>query len=611
MMRPPGRIRGIDDSRHVRRVHGIRVVTGLAVLGLLAVSCTGNNLDATTSTLAVPTSTTAAEVTTTSVPETTTTIDVNADKPYGGEVVAASTQEPSSLNSFLPGGASLIGQTIAQSLSSGVYDIDPTTMELVPDLVTELPTVDNGGVTLNDDGSMTVTYIIRDEAIWADGTQVSGDDFAFTLEMILDPDIPTDKRTYEDIVTTTVGPKEFSYTLDTPTIGYERLFGEILPEHDVEGSNFMQDWNDTRWVSSGPFTLADWTQHESLTVVRNDNYWKTDELTDQQLPFLDGVTWRFLPDPEDAIEAFLARDVDIVNPPSDPGIVEVLRAEEPRGATVEVVDGPVWENLSFQFGPGRIDVNPDSCGEQLDMRRAVAMAIDKDALAAGAIGYSVPGMDSYVDAYAPALSTEAWSRYEFDPGGAQQHYLAAVEATGRECSIVISTPSGNDRRAATSMLLAGMFDAAGIPTENRMVDGQAFFTTTLDEGAWDLAEWGWVGGAGMEALIEFQDFFDPTGQPPEGSNLVRWGTRDSVVRDESTERFAEIQEELRTSVDRDRLAGLIAESEEILADQVVMIPLFANPEVAAVWADELSGFVFSTSAARYTWNIEDWHRTIG
>lgn len=600
---------GIVGSHRDRRAHRMHLAIGLAVFGLVAGGCTGNSDGDTTSTLAGSTSTTATPVVTTPVPTPTTTVDENPDKPYGGEAIAASAQEPSTLNSFLPGGVSLIGQTIAQSFSSGVYDIDATTMELVPDLVTELPTVDNGGVMLDDNGSMTVTYVIRDEAVWADGTQVSGDDFKFTLDVILDPDIPTDKTTYEDIVATTVGPKEFSFTLDDPTIRFERLFGEILPKHDVEGSDFVNNWNDARWVSSGPFTLADWTKGESLTVVRNDNYWKRDELTDQQLPFLDRVTWRFLPDPQDAIDAFVARDVDIVSPPSDPAIVEVLRAEQTRGAEVEVVDGQVWEYLSFQFGPGRLDINPTSCADRLELRRAVAFAIDKDTLAAGAIGYDVGGMDSYVDAYAPQLSTEAWSRYPFDPERAQQQYLAAVEATGTECSIVFSTPSGNDRRAATSMLLAEMFDAAGIPFENRTVDGQAFFTTTLDEGGWDLAEWGWVGGAGMEALMEFQDFFDPAGQPPEGSNLVRWGTRDSSVRDESTERFAEIQQELRTTVDRDRLADLIAESEEILADQVVMVPLFANPEVAAVWADELTGFVFNTSASRYTWNVEDWYRT--
>ena len=55
---------------------------------------------------------------------------------------------------------------------AGVQEIDGFTLELIPELVTELPTVDNGGVVVNDDGTMTVSYTIRDEAVWSDGTPI-------------------------------------------------------------------------------------------------------------------------------------------------------------------------------------------------------------------------------------------------------------------------------------------------------------------------------------------------------------------------------------------------------------------------------------------------------
>ena len=105
----------------------------------------------------------------------------------GGEAVVGEVDEPTTLNSFLPGGASLIASVIGQSYAAGVQEISGTTLELIPELVTEIPTTSNGGVVVNEDGTMTIAYAIRDEASWDDGTPISGGDFQFTLETILDP----------------------------------------------------------------------------------------------------------------------------------------------------------------------------------------------------------------------------------------------------------------------------------------------------------------------------------------------------------------------------------------------------------------------------------------
>ena len=77
---------------------------------------------------------------------------------------------------------------VAQTYASGTQEIDGVTLELIPELVTELPTTGNGGVTVNEDGTMTVNYQIRDEAVWSDGTPISGDDFAFTVDLLQTPE---------------------------------------------------------------------------------------------------------------------------------------------------------------------------------------------------------------------------------------------------------------------------------------------------------------------------------------------------------------------------------------------------------------------------------------
>ena len=59
-------------------------------------------------------------------------------------------------------------------------------------------------------------YTILDDAKWSDGTDLTGDDFQFTYDTIMREDLPTNKLTYEDIVSTEVGTKTFSYTLSAP-----------------------------------------------------------------------------------------------------------------------------------------------------------------------------------------------------------------------------------------------------------------------------------------------------------------------------------------------------------------------------------------------------------
>ena len=225
----------------------------LSVLALLGSACTSTApIETTTSTTAPPTTTT-----TTVAPTTTSTVAL-PQHPVGGDVVIAHDDEPPTLNSFLPGGNRLVLALMGQAFTSGVFDIDADTLALVPDLVTTVPTVGNGGVVLDADGTMTVRYTIREEAQWDDGTPISGDDFQFTLDTILNPAHPISPGIYDNITTTTAGAKTFEFTLARPTVQYESMFNEIIPKHIVEGSDFILDWNDKRWASSGPFIFDEW-----------------------------------------------------------------------------------------------------------------------------------------------------------------------------------------------------------------------------------------------------------------------------------------------------------------------------------------------------------------
>ncbi|MDH3190324.1 MAG: ABC transporter substrate-binding protein, partial [Acidimicrobiia bacterium] len=477
-----------------------------------------------------------------------------------------------------------------------------------------------------DDGTETVRYQIRDEAVWADGTPISGDDFQFTYDTIMDPDLPILKATYEDIVSTTAGPKTFEYTLSAPTVQAELIFGAILPKHDVEGSDFINDWNDTMWVSGGPFIFDTWQKGEFVKVVRNDNYWKTDPETGQQLPYLDSVVFRFIPETASLINAFKAREVDMINPPPAIETIEDLQTLSGEGASVEVLSGPIWEHLNFQFGDNRLVRNPNSYNEFLEYRQAVAHAIDKQKIVDEILKGQVEPLDSFVDAFSPTLSQGSWAQYDYNPEGAAAliDELCARDDTdcdAKPVKAIFSTTSNNDARVTLSELFVSMFEEAGIEYEAQLEDSSLFFGETLDFGNTDLGEFAWVGTPGFAGLISILDVFDPEGAPPDGSNFYRWGTPEvtgadpdgfnqgaSSVVDEHTVRFAEIRDAVNATVDETELITLLNEAENILADQVVIIPLYARLDPGAVWADEVGGYKHNPSQAGDTWNMEMWYR---
>ncbi|MEA3511431.1 MAG: ABC transporter substrate-binding protein, partial [Actinomycetota bacterium] len=510
----------------LRRNRSIALMVLVIAFALATTACTSNSGDADETTSTATTETTVPD-TSTSAPETTTTTTTEArpQRPYGGEAIVGDATEPPTLNPFLPGGDKLIVSVIGQGYLTGVYEIDGYTLDLIPELVTELPTTENDGVTLNDDGTMTVRYEIKEEAIWEDGTPISGDDFLFTLETILDPDLPVSKSVYQDIDldSIVVGDKTFEYTITAPTLLYELIFETVLPKHSIEGSDFATNWNDSMWASGGPFIFSEWVKGESIKLVRNDNYWKTDVETEQQLPYLDSVMFKFIPETDSIVNAFKLREVDIIRPAPTVEVIETLRALESEGARVEVVSGPTWEHLNFQFGDGRLNRNENSCTESLAMRQAVGLAIDKELLVNEIFGGQGEPLDSYVSAYSPTLSQEAWAQYSFDSAAAGERYAAAVEETGKECSVVFSTTSNKDARVRMSELFVGMFAAAGIPYEHQLEDSLIFFGETLNNAKWDLSYWAWVGSPGLASLVGIHDVFDPEASPPIGSNYYRYG----------------------------------------------------------------------------------------
>lgn len=525
--------------------------------------------------------------------------------PFGGEVVVGTDQEPPTLNPYAPGGDTAIVTTIGQAYFGGVYEIDGRTQELIPDLVTELPTVANGGVTVNDDETMTVVYNIDPDAVWSDGVPISGTDFQFTLDVIMNPDNLADVTIYENIVSTRVNPKRYEITLAAPTLAYEMLFPMVIPKHAVADTDFAVDWNDVIWPSAGPFVFDSWDKGVQLRLVRNDQYWKADPTSNRNLPFLDSVVFKFIPDPSDLMPEFSTRSVDVIEPYSEMDVIAQLDALS--GAVVDSADGPVWEHINFQFDPARAAKNDVSVNEHLDYRKAIAHGIDRNAIATDIYDGWATGLNSYVDTATPAFSIDAWAQYDFAVAKARSLVKSTEQHFGvDELMMVFTTTANNDARVRIAEMMVQMMDDIGIEYENQLMDSMTFFGETLEHGQWDVGAWAWVGSPGYSGAAKLLEVFDPDAPPPDGENYYRWGSPGSTLVDSASMRFADLRDEIEGEVDHRAVLPLLQEAEQILGDNVIVIPLYARPVFLAHWADEVGGM--GATPQPFTWNIEEWYR---
>jgi len=119
-----------------------------------------------------------------------------------------------------------------------------------------------------------------------------------------------------------------------------------------------------------------------------------------------------------------------------------------------------------------------------------------------------------------------------------------------------------------------------------------------------LADWIWDCGHARETPQEGQTlelwaftFRNEEKGIPDAKSAIE-GARDILV-----ERVAGTPE-LRARVRR----AYFEEAEQILADQIVFIPLFETPDAGVVWADEIGGYRHNTTEAGDLWNVGSWYR---
>jgi ABC-type transport system substrate-binding protein len=185
------------------------------------------------------------------------------------------------------------------------------TNAVYPVMLTEMPTVENGGIT--EEGRV-LTLSLRDDLTWSDGEPLTAQDFVFTYEMIVDPNnAVASAYPYDEAVASVEAPDDLTVvvTFNEAFIPWaSSLWQGLLPEHilrpvyEAEGTIDNAEWNHAPTVGSGPYVFAEWESGSFTRFEANENYWLG-------RPALDEIFIRFVPDDASQVNALVAGDGDL------------------------------------------------------------------------------------------------------------------------------------------------------------------------------------------------------------------------------------------------------------------------------------------------------------
>lgn len=290
------------------------------------------------------------------------------------------------------------------------------------------------------------------KATWARSLTLKGNPYAGALDMLDTSQITTPAK--DTVVFKLKYPfAPFPAILAAPTVGM------VLPREALAGS-----YDPTKqMIGTGAFLFESFTPDVGIVMKRNPDYHV------KGLPYIDGARLPIIPDQAQRLAQFIGGHMDDFSsvPPTD---VNAAKQDVPGAQWLNALPGTA-SMLWLQLG------DPTSPFQDIRVRRAVSMAIDRDA-----IGKAVFLGDYTLSFNPPAnlgpkesltieqLPANVAPYYKYDPAEAKK-LLAAAGVSGMQVIIDHPVPyeqvPGNEPMAEA---VSNMLNAAGLKSVGRAVD---------------------------------------------------------------------------------------------------------------------------------------------
>jgi peptide/nickel transport system substrate-binding protein len=533
-------------------------------------------------------------------------------------------QAPTILNAHLAAGtkdfdaARLILEPLAGIGAEGVP---------VPALAAEIPTVANGGVSKD---LTTVTWKLRKDVKWSDGTPFTADDVVFTYDYCADKATAcATASSFAGIKSVeAVDPATVKVTFATPTTNPYRIFvstqGYILQKKQFGACIGAKASTDSACqaannapIGTGPYKLKDFKSGDTVLYSINDNYRDADK------PFFKEVLFKGGGDATSAARAaFQTGDTDYAwNLQVEWAVLDQLAKTGGKAVLVNTPGANV-ERIMFQAADPSPEAG-DKRGEpdtkhpffqDKNVRQALAMAIDRKTMAEQLYGQTgdptceLITTDPFIS---PSKVYGGIRKCEPDIEGAKKLLDAAGwkpgpdgirVKDGKKFKVTFNT-STNTLRQKEQALVKDAWAAIGVDTELKNVSATVFFST-------DASNNDTTG----KFFNDVQMYTNNYSQPDPTDYLCDFTTSQISAKANawrgpnnirySNPEYDKLCTALRGESDDAKRKDIVLKMNDLLMTDYYVVPLISRKRVSAI-AKDLKG-VKGTPWDSEMWDIADW-----
>ena len=398
---------------------------------------------------------------------------------YGGVYVTGAIGEPSNLIPFLAGdsASSAVTGHIYSSLIK--YDKD---LNLAPDLAKSWQVSDDG---------LTITFTLRQDAIWQDGEPFTAEDVMATYKTITAPDTRTPYAEKYTIVQSAevVDPYTFKVTYAKPFAPALSSWAQlsILPAHilknvdDIHTAGLVTDP-----VGTGPYKFHNWKRGQEIQLMESKTHY-------DGRPYITLQRQRIITDQDAQFLALRKGEIDAMG-------LKPIQYERLTGGDDFTRRFEKYRYMGRNYVYMGFNLKHPLFGSR-QVRQALSYATPRQTIIDGIL------MGHGVAAFGPFMP-DTWAEhpdlapYPHNPEKAREMLAAAgwadsnnngiLDKNGKEFSFTVVTNQGNDQRIKTAEIMQQAFGEIGIEMNIRVQEWATFLENTIHQRNFDAVILGWT-----------------------------------------------------------------------------------------------------------------------
>lgn len=390
----------------------------------------------------------------------------------------------------------------------------------IPELVTEIPTQQDGGVS--KDG-LTITYHVRRGVKWSDGAPFNADDVIFSFHAVLNPANNVTSRTGWDRIGTMDEPDKYTVVLHmkkpySPFL--ETFFSTaganpaVLPAHLLKQyANLNNVEYNSKPIGIGPFMVKEWQRGSRVVMVANPNYFRG-------TPKLQEVDYEIITNANTVLTEMQAKSLDLYYQ-APQNMVDQFRA---------LTSFVTWAQPSYYFR--HLDFNLASPKmKDPAVRQALLYATNRpDILGKLYHGVGIlqeepaPKVAPYFD---PSIRIVPYDLNKanqiLDNAGWKRGPDGVREKNGVRLDLDFATATGTVINDQLIEQLRQTWKQIGVNITvshylNTLLFAQYQDGGILYRGKFDIAYFAW----GLDAIGDFSSIYSCEQIPPNGQNILHW-----------------------------------------------------------------------------------------